>query len=706
MGDESIQMVGMAGQWVCAVMQTAGLFAQSEVLDTLSGAFISVASLLFLFSITSALFVFMVYGNFKLAGYFILGPAIFYFVLLVRIDADGTRYQFGSRVESNQLVHQKRILTNQRSDGSGEKARVSWLFARFDNVISHVIQKTVNVIIDTSKRDDIKALARDKIFQRVAFMQGGNPEYLMLLSLGVIGNCGNYLHSSLKLSHLNDLTTQRGTSVEEMIGGGSFDRDSEIAELEESIEELGNQKISLNRRLIRYLSSKKMREALDKSEQEIDKPLSCSEVWHLISAVTIVHVREELKPTNVEKEQFAVAEWDDVFKQIKSKFYANTNNHHHDSAETQIEEGKTLLLLAGYYIRNSVAHSEIGQLSSTLQTRNGQMDSFNYNFIFNDVALSNSAGYRMIIVHFAAYIPYMQGCMLYLLSTVFPFFTLVIIIPNSSSAIFTWMSFWVWIKSWDVGFAVVHNVRELTWEFTPNFGGYRTSAISGDISLSDPAAMMNLVYQSDPITHSNTNLFIISTITVLVPVVTAHFCRGATTLYSGLRYAIDDRSKSYGQDKMKAATRNEDNPTASSIDRLKDLTSRGNAIKEAIKFANQSGGMNSLDQSKQREMQLRADVAAFKGSMGHTNRMLSRALGVLTTRHMSFVTNNAQNVIQALAGDKGLREHLQRGAGTGHHLPGLASSRPGVGSSGGDATEEGKSSNVGIGTGKMSRIND
>lgn len=63
----------------------------------------------------------------------------------------------------------------------------------------------------------------------------------------------------------------------------------------------------------------------------------------------------------------------------------------------------------------------------------------------------------------ALMIPYMQGILLYLLAIAYPFVCILVLIPGWHKIIFTWGSFWLWAKLWDLGFAIVASLERTIW---------------------------------------------------------------------------------------------------------------------------------------------------------------------------------------------------------------------------------------------------
>lgn len=63
----------------------------------------------------------------------------------------------------------------------------------------------------------------------------------------------------------------------------------------------------------------------------------------------------------------------------------------------------------------------------------------------------------------AMMMPYLQGTVLYLLAFAYPFVCMFILIPGWHKIIFTWANFWIWVKVWDLGFAIVMLLERSVW---------------------------------------------------------------------------------------------------------------------------------------------------------------------------------------------------------------------------------------------------
>jgi hypothetical protein len=98
---------------------------------------------------------------------------------------------------------------------------------------------------------------------------------------------------------------------------------------------------------------------------------------------------------------------------------------------------------------------------------------------------------------FAMLLPYLQGTLLYVLALTFPFFALMILVPGKAGSFFMWMAGWLWLKSWDLGWAFVMVIDDVLWNLMPHSSVYDPhrdpnhgpasifeSAFNGDMSYS------------------------------------------------------------------------------------------------------------------------------------------------------------------------------------------------------------------------------
>ncbi len=66
-------------------------------------------------------------------------------------------------------------------------------------------------------------------------------------------------------------------------------------------------------------------------------------------------------------------------------------------------------------------------------------------------------------------LPYYQGICLYYVAVFYPFAALLVLIPGKASAFLNVPLFWLWIKSWDIGFAALILLEKVMFNLLPNW---------------------------------------------------------------------------------------------------------------------------------------------------------------------------------------------------------------------------------------------
>ena len=72
------------------------------------------------------------------------------------------------------------------------------------------------------------------------------------------------------------------------------------------------------------------------------------------------------------------------------------------------------------------------------------------------------------IYSYAMHVPYWQGVLLYLVSISYPFMALLVLVPGRALSFLYFPMLWLWLKSWDIGFAAVSVLDSILWELLPN----------------------------------------------------------------------------------------------------------------------------------------------------------------------------------------------------------------------------------------------
>jgi hypothetical protein len=124
-GGGGASTVGSVSSLMAAAMQTAGVYAQAEVLVKFREALIKIASLCYLTSICLAIGSVAVFGTYRKAMYLLIGPALFYFVIDHTVPVQGTQLQVGRDIRGS-IQDQIRFMSEYiHNPAYGQPAKVS-----------------------------------------------------------------------------------------------------------------------------------------------------------------------------------------------------------------------------------------------------------------------------------------------------------------------------------------------------------------------------------------------------------------------------------------------------------------------------------------------------------------------------------------------------------------------------------------------------
>lgn len=132
---------------------------------------------------------------------------------------------------------------------------------------------------------------------------------------------------------------------------------------------------------------------------------------------------------------------------------------------------------------------------------------------------------RQKIFTMAMQFPYFQGIVLFLLALGYPFFALIVLVPGRAGAFMSYLMAWLWIKSWDIGWACVIVLEKVLWNLFPNvdfdteFPGGSFNPTAGTPALPH---LLREAFRIDPSYNVHAYYFFISLAVMLVPVITGY----------------------------------------------------------------------------------------------------------------------------------------------------------------------------------------
>lgn len=663
-------VVGGVGNLIAVILETAGLHAQADILLYFQPAFKSVGALFYIWAIVGALFSVAVWGNYKKGLFLLVCPPLFWWMLQTHEKTRGAVHMFGDRILESSEELKNEILDSNKLRRA-ESAEVSFFFKRFDRLVTSVIQQTVTLLVDTSNQQDLINQGREIAYRRLTSLQHWDSNYMNLLGHGLIGTCHEmaqlqfelvsseyqYIHKSP-----DDACTIIRTENGKQIPISDIEAVKKKNELEweyllkcKNLKALKKKKIKVHNSIAPYI------EDLGSTKKYGDGMHVCGDVWEWIRLASVKYAQEIWE--NPEHQDFAKKhpeiDWKRVFIDVQKKFQAPKSNDNKIPIDNEANLKEATEVLAAFIFRNTMAQSPIGSIGVS-QTGRGNWDPSLWRDDIAPIWDNEGRVQRLLIFHFAALVPYMQGLILYLLSIAFPFFCFFLLIPDRVPSFFIWMSLWFWVKSWDVGFAFVHFFRELYWGLMPHLGYQRDLSTVNSFKWDPdkPEMMLSIVLRNDPGANIVTYYAIVSALTLAIPFVTAHLCMGATNLYDSLKTGIDGTANRFLGDSRRGLNRR----YADRRERARQDIQKATALATENAMRQKLSRRPDLSQAaKQRAIDREVSYQLYK--LGHSDKgmrihqQLAIATGRLDPLQMLRSRGGLESVVGAMASELNDRDH-------------------------------------------------
>ncbi len=187
----------------------------------------------------------------------------------------------------------------------------------------------------------------------------------------------------------------------------------------------------------------------------------CSEyLWTIIQALRYEagHAYYQLirsTPTGLNEQEFVntlIYGWD-VRKKPESKI-----------ANADEQEAFLKHLILAYIVRNELLFAP--QITSVDQRFAPSEQSKSYSDAY--VRSYGSKAKFIELYNAAIMMPHLQGILAYFLLVSYPIACMLVILPGHYKGFLTWVSFFAWIKIWDVGFAMVQVIERSVWAMVGN----------------------------------------------------------------------------------------------------------------------------------------------------------------------------------------------------------------------------------------------
>lgn len=513
--------IGSVGHLVGASLETAGHYLQAMLLDSISsGRGIAFAVGLFVLGAVSSIFTFVTQGRANFILVFLIGPAVYFSLTLPRAESIGATWRFGLREYSREKVaistqefsnSPTTVSRSPRDQPPPERpAKVSWFFSQYNRITSEIAQSIISVIELISDKGDISFLVKTDRYNALFAPKVRDQGAQYLISGIILPYCASYF----------------SLSREYYAPGVSDLRRSDI---EEALKLRGDVPVittSGQSHVFRWLEERDLLRSDLLKTNERPKSLSCLQLWHIgidYLKRESVQLITDLSTSNVPEGTTA----EEIREQLASKFESTLNNR--SGVISRMSDDQRLVFM----INEVAVRMFMNEMRSTSP---GLLD---VNF-GEDIPIEQGGSYTTSVqatrdirrmfktdeyeekgdfLMAMLALPYLQGSVLFFLAMTFPLFALACLLPGHHTAIFTWMGLWLWIKLWDVGFAVVMLIDNILYQLLPH--GPKMDAQTIDTPWDGIKAALEV----DPSYSTYTYYHILAVCLAAVPVLTGFLAK-------------------------------------------------------------------------------------------------------------------------------------------------------------------------------------
>ena len=157
---------------------------------------------------------------------------------------------------------------------------------------------------------------------------------------------------------------------------------------------------------------------------------------------------------------------------------------------------------------------------------------------------------RQQLFSYALNLPYYQGILLYFLAAVYPFFALLVLLPGKAIQFMNIPMAWLWVKSWDIGFAAMIILDKVMYNLLPSRQVNETLRTGPWTDLTQLPLILSEAYNFDPMGSIHSYYSIMSFVWFSIPIIT-----GYVTLRSrrGVLSAFSDAAANLAKESGEAA---------------------------------------------------------------------------------------------------------------------------------------------------------
>lgn len=527
--------IGSVGSVIGAALESSGHYLQSEVLQILdSGLGTSLGAFIFVMGAVSAIFIYAVGGNYKYGLWFLVGVPLFFFIVNTRVPSTGARWQMGSRIFNQTFVHQAAYntagTTGPLQTESGETVQVSAIFAQWNIFTSAVVQRFVTLL---DRADDgfsnLQFLSRGDRYFELFNLDVTDPKLKFFFDNVISMQCADVYAARVAVydenidigrkERLRCQLYEEGSSRRTSLGAGSYPKNNPV---------LWNEVIAYRQGIVNSCNPAEQAVAqcgdasCPEPFQVNQTTFSCNELWDILVFLFKTHADQLINDVILSDDPELIPT-EPMFVEMLKKFRGQPTS---DNPFSSLPTDDTQASIA--MINEVAARMILRQLSSVNMDATKwatQVNPETWNLKGNDSNQDIARSIRELSTaieylhkgNFITYVlslPYLQGLGLFLLSLSFPFFAMAVIAPGHGKTMLLWFGLWFWIKSWDIGMAIVMVIDKLLYALLPH------GPPLGEADMRDPGKAFKVLLEVDPAYSSFVYYNLLAACMAAIPVLT------------------------------------------------------------------------------------------------------------------------------------------------------------------------------------------
>jgi hypothetical protein len=535
-----------AGTMVAAALETVGHYYQAHILDSLAEPFRgSLGGFIYLVGIAVAVFSVAVRGSYKFGPWLLIGPPLFFSAVFPRMTIGPVQWKFANQDRDQGRVNEEveRMMPKKAGD-----ANVSKLFARYDEIISATVQKTVEIFNNHKTETDKTFILKAQLLSRVAGNHVEDPQFGALIGHALLNQCGaivaaakiyqspfypaqeketakNFLDSfdvrNLVLvdTAIDYVVRKNGQIASGSTGGDGTPDKAIISDLQSSF----GGTLSTDRTVLQSTQ------------------FSCKQIWQYVTLGLLDLGRRNILRIQADLANNKV----DVTKALTQ--LAKSLSLVPDGGDDAPTVGQAELVerlaqaSAKYLLRNAADRGnlsgrieEVAEMSREFPVVESPLEPTLFEA---EYARGRSGEYaeKTRLLTTASNLPYYQGLLLYFLSIAFPFFAMLLLVPGKHMGFLMWFVLWLWVKSWDIGMAVVMQLDDILFSIMTI-----SNQTVKDIPLAKQQLNVNFdlamsaLRLSDPTFQLTTYYNIVAASLAAIPIVSSQLILGGLSGGAGL----------------------------------------------------------------------------------------------------------------------------------------------------------------------------